>query len=126
VSADHKHHREENMKMVREFETAVGVMVEQIRNASSPGPVGFPGGRRAQLGGDCYNASSGQGSACCWIAELERALAKEKLVSADHKHHREENMKMVREFVVLVIGTHKLFLGQGTLEFGNPGGCSRR
>ncbi|KAI3299418.1 hypothetical protein DTO002I6_1645 [Penicillium roqueforti] len=32
------------------------------------------------------------------IAELERALAKEKLVSADHKYHREENMKMVREF----------------------------
>ncbi|KAJ5687446.1 hypothetical protein N7536_010065 [Penicillium majusculum] len=32
VSADHKHHREENMKMIREFETAVGVMVEQIRN----------------------------------------------------------------------------------------------
>lgn len=32
LSADHKHHREENMKMIREFETAVGVMVEQIRN----------------------------------------------------------------------------------------------
>ncbi|KAJ5480164.1 hypothetical protein N7530_005673 [Penicillium desertorum] len=36
------------------------------------------------------------------IAELERALAKEKLVSADHKHHREENMKMVREFETAV------------------------
>ncbi|KAJ6143586.1 hypothetical protein N7471_003039 [Penicillium samsonianum] len=36
------------------------------------------------------------------IAELERALAKEKLVSADHKHHREENMKMIREFEAAV------------------------
>ncbi|KGO46599.1 hypothetical protein PEX1_098460 [Penicillium expansum] len=36
------------------------------------------------------------------IAELERALAKEKLVSADHKHHREENMKMIREFETAV------------------------
>ncbi|CAI7628484.1 unnamed protein product [Penicillium glandicola] len=32
LSAEHKHHREENMKVIREFETAVGVMVEQIRN----------------------------------------------------------------------------------------------
>ncbi|KAJ5434109.1 Kinetochore Sim4 complex subunit Fta4 [Penicillium cf. griseofulvum] len=32
VSADHKYHREENWKMIQEFETAVGVMVEQIRN----------------------------------------------------------------------------------------------
>ncbi|KAG0154993.1 hypothetical protein PDIDSM_566 [Penicillium digitatum] len=36
------------------------------------------------------------------IAELERALAKEKLVSADHKHYREENVKMIREFETAV------------------------
>ncbi|OQE41065.1 hypothetical protein PENCOP_c005G03204 [Penicillium coprophilum] len=32
LSADHKQHREENIKVIQEFETAVGVMVEQIRN----------------------------------------------------------------------------------------------
>ncbi|KAJ5985872.1 hypothetical protein N7499_007838 [Penicillium canescens] len=32
ISANHKHHREENYKMILEFQTAVGVMVEQIRN----------------------------------------------------------------------------------------------
>lgn len=32
------------------------------------------------------------------IAELERALAKEKLLVAHHKHHQEENMKLVHEF----------------------------
>ncbi|CAG8204644.1 unnamed protein product [Penicillium salamii] len=30
--AHHKHHQEENMKLVHEFENAVGIMVEQIRN----------------------------------------------------------------------------------------------
>ncbi|KAJ5135385.1 uncharacterized protein N7515_004663 [Penicillium bovifimosum] len=32
------------------------------------------------------------------IAELERALAKEKLQSAEHKRHREENLQMIRDF----------------------------
>ncbi|KAJ5576997.1 hypothetical protein N7535_003923 [Penicillium sp. DV-2018c] len=32
------------------------------------------------------------------IAELERALAKEKLQSAEHKRHRDENLQMIGEF----------------------------
>ncbi|KAJ5793832.1 hypothetical protein N7457_000431 [Penicillium paradoxum] len=39
-----------------------------------------------------------QGENLTRIAELERALAKEKLQSAQHKHHREENMKLIQEF----------------------------
>ncbi|KAJ5351449.1 hypothetical protein N7452_000423 [Penicillium brevicompactum] len=32
LSAHHKHHQDENMKLIHEFESSVGVMVEQIRN----------------------------------------------------------------------------------------------
>ncbi|CAG8090390.1 unnamed protein product [Penicillium olsonii] len=32
LAAHHKHHQEENMKLVHEFENSVGIMVEQIRN----------------------------------------------------------------------------------------------
>jgi hypothetical protein len=32
LAAYHKHHQEANMKLVHDFETAVGMMVEQIRN----------------------------------------------------------------------------------------------
>ena len=101
MSADHKHHREENMKMVREFEHAVGVMLslEQIVVMLLLSKVVHV-------------------VVLAVIADLLEHDTHGVLKLPDHLH--------VFLTMVFMIGTHKFFLGQGTLKFGNPGSCFRR